>query len=105
VQAARKLVEEDKVYAMLGNVGATSVNAYQDYLIEKEMPLVLMSAAAISFFEEPIDVFLGSGLMNYRLEALVYLDYAINELNGEKLAIAYQHDDFGSEGYTAVKEA
>lgn len=105
VQGARKLVEEDKVYAMLGNVGATSVNAYQDYLIEKEMPLVLMSAAAISFFEEPIDVFLGSGLMNYRLEALVYLDYAINELNGKSLAIAYQNDDFGSEGYTAVKEA
>lgn len=105
VQAAKRLVEEDKVYAMLGNVGATSVNAYQDYLIEKEIPLVFMSAAAISFFEEPIDVFLGSGLMNYRLEALVYLDYAINELNGKKLAIAHQNDDFGNEGYIAVKEA
>lgn len=105
VQAARKLVEEDKVFAMLGNVGATSVNAYKDYLIEKGVPLVLMSAAAISFFEEPIDVFLGSGLMNYRLEALVYLDYAVNELNGKKIAIAFQQDDFGNEGYTAVTEA
>lgn len=105
VQLAQKLVEEDKVFAMVGNVSTSNIAAYKDYLIENQIPLTMMSVGAMDFFEPPIDHFLGSGIMNYRLEALVYLDYAVNELGTERIAIAYQDDDFGKEGHIAVNEA
>lgn len=104
VQHAKKLVEKDKVYAMLGNIGATSVGAYKEYLKENEMPLIFIGAAAIDFFNPPNEFLIGSGIMNYRLEAQVYLDYFVNNHDLKKLVIIYQDDDFGKEGYTAIKE-
>lgn len=98
-QLIKRLVEEDKVYALLGNVGTSNIGATKDYLIEKEIPLILMSTGAKNFVDPPIETFMGSGLMNYRVEARILLDYAINELGVEKIAIAYQNDDFGKEGF------
>lgn len=102
VQLAQKLVEEDKVFAMVGNVSTSNIAAYKDYLIEQGVPLTMMAVGAMDFFEPPIEKFVGSAIMNYQLEALVYLDYAVNELGAEKIAIAYQDDDFGKDGHTAV---
>lgn len=105
VQLAQKLVEEDQVFAMIGNVSTSNIAAYKDYLIDKGVPLTMMSVGAMDFFDPPIETFVGSAIMNYRLEALVYLDYAVNELGAEKVVIAYQDDDFGKEGYLAVTGA
>lgn len=105
VQLSQKLVEEDKVFAMIGNVSTSNIAAYKDYLIEKGVPLTMMAVGAMDFVNPPIDNFMGSAIMNYRLEAMVYLDYAINELGAKKVAIAYQDDDFGKEGYIAVTES
>lgn len=105
VQLAQKLVEEDEVFAMLANVSTSNIAAYKDYLIDQGVPLTMMAVGAMDFFDPPIERFIGSAIMNYRLEALVYLDYAVNELGAEKIAIAYQDDDFGKEGHIAVTEA
>lgn len=105
VQLSQKLVEEDKVFAMVGNVSTSNIAAYKDYLVGEGIPLVLMSVGAMDFFDPPVETFMGSAIMNYQLEALVYLDYAVNELKAEKIAIAYQDDDFGKEGHIAVNGA
>ncbi|HHY20467.1 MAG TPA: ABC transporter substrate-binding protein [Bacilli bacterium] len=105
VQLVKRLVEEDKVYALLGNIGTSNIGATKDYLVEKGIPLILMSTGAKQFVDPPIETFMGSGLMNYRVEARILLDYAINELGVKKIAISYQNDDFGKEGYEEVKLA
>lgn len=105
VRLIKKLVEEDKVFALIGNTGTSNIGAYKNYVIEKGIPLTLVSVGAIDFFNPPVKNIIGSGIMNYRLEAEIFLDYAVNELGARKLAISYQEDDFGKEGYLAIKEA
>ena len=105
VQLAQRLVEEDKVFAMVGNVGSPNIAATKEYIVDKGIPLAFVSVGVMDFFDPPIKNFMGSAIMNYRLEAEIYLDYAVNELGAKTFAIAYQDDDFGKEGYEAVKGA
>lgn len=104
VQQAKKLVDEDKVFATLGNVCTPCNTAAKDYYVEKGIPMVMVSTGAKQFVDPPIKNYVGSSIMNYRVETKIMLDYAINELGAKKIALAYQNDDYGKEGYEAVKE-
>lgn len=105
VQLAQRLVEEDKVFAMVGNVGSANTMAIKDYIVDKGLPMVLTGVGLKDLYDPPIKNFMGSGIMNYRLESEIYLDYAVNKLDAKTFAIAYQDDDLGKEGYQAVKGA
>lgn len=104
VNLAKKLVEEDKVFAILGN-GCTSCNAAtKDYYVKTGIPIVMLNTGAKEFVDPPIANYFGSGFVNYRYEAKVFVDYAIKELGAKKIAIAYQNDDFGKEGFIGAKK-
>nr|WP_263326609.1 ABC transporter substrate-binding protein [Neobacillus sp. Marseille-Q6967] len=105
VQLAKRLVEEDKVFATLGNVCTPCNTAAKDFYVDKGIPMVNVSSGAKAFVNPPLPNYMGSSIMNYRVEAQIFLDYAINELGAKKIAIAYQNDDYGKEGYEAIKEA
>lgn len=105
VQLAKRLVEQDKVFAMIGNVCTPCNTSAKDYYIEKGIPIVFLSSGAKEFVDPPIKTYMGSSIMNYRVEAKIFLDYAVNELGAKKIALAYQNDDYGKEGYKGVKEA
>lgn len=104
VQQAKKLVDEDKVFAMLGNVCTPCNTAAKDYYIEKGIPMIMVSTGAKEFVDPPLKNYMGSSIMNYRVETKIMLDYAVKELGAKKIALAYQNDDYGKEGYEAVKE-
>lgn len=103
VQVAKRLVEEDKVFAMLGNVCSPCNAATKDYYLDKGIPMVMFSTGAKQFVNPPLPNFMGSSLMNYRVEANIFLDYAVNELGAKTIALAYQNDDYGKEGYEGIK--
>jgi branched-chain amino acid transport system substrate-binding protein len=105
VQLAKRLVEEDKVFAMLGNACTPCNAAAKDYYLEKGIPLVHISSGAKQFVNPPLPNYMGSSIMNYRVEAQIFLDYAVKELGAKKIAIAYQNDDFGKEGLEQVRES
>ncbi|WP_216829840.1 ABC transporter substrate-binding protein [Alkalihalobacterium elongatum] len=104
VQMASRIVEQDQVFAILGQICSPCIAAVKDYYEEVGVPVLLMQAGAKEFVEPPIANFFGAGLVNYRYEAKVLLDYAINELDAEKIAVVYQNDDFGKEGLAGVLE-
>lgn len=104
VQLGKRLVEEDKVYALLGEVCTPCNAAVKDYYVEKGIPMIMVGSGASQFTDPPIENYLGSNIINYKIEAKVFLDHAVNELGAKKIALAYQNDDFGKEGYSAVKE-
>lgn len=105
VQLAKRLVEEDKVFTMLGNVCTPCNASAKDYYVEKGIPIVQVSSGAKQFVNPPIPTYMGSSIMNYRVESKIFLDYAVNELGAKKIAILYQNDDYGKEGLEGVKEA
>lgn len=105
VQLAKRIVEQDKVFALLGNVCTPCNTAAKDFYLDKGIPMVQVSSGAKAFVNPPLPNYMGSSIMNYRVEAKIFLEYAINELGAKKIAIAYQNDDYGKEGLEEVREA
>lgn len=105
VQQARRIVEEDKVFAIVGHVCTPCMAATKEYYKEIGIPLVMIASGAQQFVDPTVPNIFGSHLVNYHFEARVFLDYAVKELGAKKIAIAYQNDDFGKEGYEATKIA
>ena len=104
VQLAKRLVEEDKVFAMTATVCTACTKAALPYYQEQGIPLIMVGSGADVFVNPPSENIIGEYAINYGIEAKVFLDYAVNELGAKKIAIAYQNDDFGKEGFNAVKE-
>ncbi|EKN65894.1 Extracellular ligand-binding receptor [Neobacillus bataviensis LMG 21833] len=105
VQLAKRLVEEDKVFTMLGPVGTASNLAALNYYKQKGIPITMIASGAKPFVEPLIPNVLGQHPVNYGIEGKVFLNYAVEKLGAKKIAIAYQNDDLGKEGYEAVKNS
>ncbi|MCH6263947.1 MULTISPECIES: ABC transporter substrate-binding protein [Neobacillus] len=103
-QNAKKLVEEDKVFAVIGNQGSAANLAAKDYYINKGVPVILPGTGLKGFVDPPVKNWMGATMMNYEVEAQIMLNYAVNELGAKKIAIAYQNDDFGKAPYNKIKE-
>nr|WP_263326602.1 ABC transporter substrate-binding protein [Neobacillus sp. Marseille-Q6967] len=105
VQAAKRLVEEEKVFAMVANVGTAPNLAIKDYIIEKGIPMVLTGTGVDAFVNPPIANYMGSDIVNYGIEAQIFLDYAVNELGAKKIALSYQNDDYGKAILEVLKKS
>lgn len=104
VKNATRILEEDKVFAMLGSP-CTPCNTAARGIFEKAgIPMVMTSSGAQEFVNPPIKNYFGSSILNYRVETRVFLDYAVNELKAKKIAVVFQNDDYGKEGLTALQE-
>ncbi len=104
VQLVKRLVEEDKVFALLSPVGSAPNLAALDYYKQSGIPVVMMGTGQGKLVDPPVKNIIGESVINYSAEAKVFLDYAVNELGAKKIAVAYQNDDLGKEGLNAVKE-
>jgi branched-chain amino acid transport system substrate-binding protein len=105
VQLAKRLVEEDKVFAMVGNVCTPCNVAVQDYYTQQGIPIVMIGTGAKRFVDPPIKNYFGSDILNYNVETKVFIDYAVNKLGAKNLVVVYQNDDYGKEGLNASREA
>ncbi|MDY0074494.1 MAG: ABC transporter substrate-binding protein [Acholeplasmataceae bacterium] len=103
----KKLVEEDKVFALVGHFGTNTVNATMDYLLENGVPMVygVTGVNSLYFEEEP-----GNNILSvqpiYRTEGRMMVARALHESlfgpNGDaklgatdKIVVLYSDDDAG----------
>ncbi len=103
-QNAKKLVEQDKVFAVLGNMCSACLLATKDYYTSKGIPIMMIGSGLKTFVDPAIKNWYGSTMMNYEVEPQIMLNYAVNKLGAKKIAIAYQNDDFGKAPYNKLKE-
>ncbi|RLL46825.1 hypothetical protein D8M04_06390 [Oceanobacillus piezotolerans] len=104
LQNAQRLIEEDKVFALIGPIGTANINAAQSLLVESGIPVVGLNTGADKFVNPPIENFFATQF-NYKIESKMLVDYAINKLNAKKVTLVYQNDDFGMDNLTYAKEA
>src|SRR5690606_27765627 len=76
-----------------------------DYYKQTGIPVIMPGTGNKQLMDPPIPNVLGGSVINYSIEARLLLDYAVNQDNAKTIAIAYQNDDLGKEGYGAIKEA
>lgn len=103
VAAAKKLVEEEKVFALVGPLGTPSNKAAMPYLQKSGIPVIAPSTGSSLWANPPKKNYFALQT-NYQVEGRLFAKYANEELKAKTVGIFYQNDDFGKEGYEAAKE-
>ena len=106
VQLTRKLVQEDRVFAVVGSLGTEPVEAARPYLNSARVPQVLVSTGAsqfgLAYRQYPWTI---GWQPDYIAEARLYgLDISRNKPNA-KIAILYQNDSYGRDYVNGFKSA
>ena len=97
-QLARRLVEQDKVFATVGDLGTEPVLATRAYMNEKEVPQALVSTGATEFSTEYKEFPWTTGWQpDYIAEGRLYGLHVKANFNGKKIAIVYQNDAYGKD--------
>jgi len=102
VAAVKKMVEQDKVFALVYPMGTSTLSAVKDYLVEKGVPVAFYATGSTKF--QGIPTFF-AGLMPYDVEAKILVRYAAESLNAKRFAVFYQNDDFGKDGLKGAIES
>jgi branched-chain amino acid transport system substrate-binding protein len=108
VQLTRKLVQEDKVFAVVGSLGTEVNEAIRPYLNQSRVPHVLVSTGATQFSAQA-DAKRYPWTMgwqpDYIAEGRLYgIDISRNKPNA-KIAILYQNDSYGKDYVYGFKSA
>jgi branched-chain amino acid transport system substrate-binding protein len=105
MEAVRKLVEEDKVFAIVGSLGDAPHSAVWDYLNENEVPDILVSAGSHMFGTDaeghPWTVQM---IPSNRIEGVSFGQYISENLPGKKVAVLYSNVMQGYDHLEGVKD-
>jgi branched-chain amino acid transport system substrate-binding protein len=105
LEAVRKLVEEDKVFAFVGNGGVAAHPAAWEYLNEEGIPDLLLAGGVFKFYSDPEGhPWTTSAIPDYRLEGRMYGEYISRNLPGKKVGILYANHEGGWDGLAGLKE-
>ncbi len=101
-ETGRKLVEQDGVFALQGNLGTEAELAVYTYLEEKGVPDMFILTGD-STWTEPISFNRFRFLVDYKVEGRILGKYIGENYNGKKLGILAQNDTFGKDGEVGLK--
>jgi len=105
MEVVRKLVEQDKVFAMVGSLGDGAHPAVWDYLNEKGVPDILVSAGSHMFGDDPEGhPWTVQMIPSNKIEAVFFGEYISENLPGKKVAILYSNIMQGFDHLEGVKE-
>ena len=94
--AAQKMVQQDKIFAMLGTIGTGVVMASLPTLMEKNVPNLFPLTAAREVYE-PVHKLKYAFAAPYHEQARSAVKFMQKERGAKKFCVIYQDDDFGLE--------
>jgi branched-chain amino acid transport system substrate-binding protein len=96
VQNARRLVEEEKVFALFNTLGTPNNLAIWDYLNQQKVPQAFVATGASDWGADPDKHPWTIGWQpDYVTEARTYAEYLKERKPNAKVAVLYQNDGFG----------
>jgi len=106
VQNARRLVQEEKVFALFNTLGTANNAATWDYLNKQKVPQVYVATGA-SLWGADVGAhpYTTGWQPDYVTESKVYADYLGKEKPQAKVAVLYQNDAFGEDVLNGFKKA
>jgi branched-chain amino acid transport system substrate-binding protein len=106
VQQHRRLVEQDKVFAVVGTLGTEPNQAVQPYLNSRKVPHVLVSTGASDFGKDYKQFPWTIGWQpDYVAEGRLYGGDINRNHPNAKIAILYQNDSYGKDYVAGFKSA
>jgi branched-chain amino acid transport system substrate-binding protein len=100
----RKLIQEEKVFALIGPVGTPTANATQPIATAAKVPFIGAFTGA-GFLRNPKLENVINIRASYAAEAESWIKHLTEDLKIKKIAIFYQDDTFGRAGLDGVKKA
>ena len=106
VQLTRRLVEEDKVFAVVGQLGTEPVQAARPYLNQRKVPQVLVATGASYWGTQYKEFPWTIGFQpDYIAEGRLYGLHIRANQGGKKIAVLYQNDDYGKDYLYGLRAA
>jgi branched-chain amino acid transport system substrate-binding protein len=102
IEAVKKLLEEDKVFAIAGAVGTPTAAATQPIATAAGTPFIGAFTGA-EFLREPYKPLVMNIRASYFQETEAMVEHLTKDLGASKIAIMYQDDAFGQAGLAGVK--
>jgi branched-chain amino acid transport system substrate-binding protein len=104
VQAVRRLVEQDKVFAVFNTLGTGANLAVRDYLNQMQVPQLFVASGATTWGRDAAKYPWTIGFQpSYAAEGLVYGQYIARSVKKAKIAVLFQNDDYGKDLLNALK--
>ncbi len=104
VLAIKKLIDEDKVFAIVGPVGTPTSLATQPIATEAKVPFIGAFTGA-EFLRRPFKENVVNIRASYFQEAEAMIERLTKDRGVSRIAILYQDDAFGRAGYEGVQRA
>ena len=104
IQAAKQLIEQDKVFALVGSVGTPTSAAVQPIAAENGVPFIGAFTGA-EFLRTPYKATVVNVRASYFQETETMVEHLTKDLGVSRIAIFYQDDAFGQAGLAGVKRA
>lgn len=105
VEEARRLVEQEQVFALFQTLGTASTTATWDYANQRKIPQIFVATGASKWGTDTQHPWTIGWQPNYIAEARIYAQYLKQEKPNAKVAALYQNDDFGKDLLGGFKKA
>jgi len=103
VEVTRQLVEGDKIFGLIGNLGDATQLAVYKYLEEKGVPNMFLSTG-LAVWTHPIVKSRFGGNPDYITEGMFLGQYIVKNYPGKKVGFLLQNDELGADGETGLKK-
>jgi branched-chain amino acid transport system substrate-binding protein len=104
VEVVRKLVEDDKVFAMVGGLGEDTHSSVWKYLEEKGVPDMFPSTG-LAKWSDPVVRTRFAANPDYITEGFVLGQHIVKTYPGKKVGFLLQNDELGQEGEKGLRQA
>lgn len=104
IEATKKIIAEDKVFALVGPVGTPTSKAGQPIATEAKVPFIGPFTGA-EFLRNPYNRYVINVRSSYFQETEAWIEHLTKDLGITKIAILYQDDAFGLAGLEGVQKA
>ena len=104
IAKTQRLIGEDKVFALIGEVGTPTSKAVQPITTEQGVPFIGPFTGA-DFLRDPSLTNVINIRASYHQETEAWIEHLTTDLGLSRIAILYQDDSFGRAGLEGVKKA
>jgi branched-chain amino acid transport system substrate-binding protein len=104
VELTRRLVEQDQVAFLFGQLGTPTNLAVRKYLNQKKVPQLFVATGATQFGDHESYPWTMGWQPTYQVEGRVYAKYVLAEKPNAKIAVLSQNDDSGRDFLKGFKD-
>jgi branched-chain amino acid transport system substrate-binding protein len=104
IEETKKILDEDKVFALVGAVGTPTSKAGQPIATAEKVPFIGPFTGA-EFLRNPYNRYVVNVRASYFEETEAWIEHLTKDLGITKIAILYQDDAFGLAGLEGVQRA